>query len=788
MAIGQEKSIFLEALDIDSPEDRDAYLRRACQGDPQLLASVSDLLREHSCTDNLVDQPIATVPRSGPDQTDMAPGQPIRGANHFPGTMVGPYKLMEQIGEGGFGLVFVADQQHPVRRRVALKVIKPGMESREVIARFEAERQALALMDHPNIARVFDAGVADSGQPYFVMELVRGVPLNQFCDNHKLDTRERLHLFMTLCHALQHAHQKGIIHRDLKPSNILVTLQDGQPLAKVIDFGVAKAIGQSLTGKTIYTRFASMIGTPAYMSPEQAEMSNVDIDTRADIYSLGVLLYELLTGSTPFGKDRLDSAGFDELRRIIREEDPPRPSTRLSTLNQELSNTVSVNRRIEPAKLTSIVKGDLDWIVMKAIDKDRNRRYPTAGALAEDVSRFLLQQPVEARPPSAGYRFSKFARRNKASITTASLVFSALVLGTVISIWQAGIAVRESRAKQVALDEKQLALNNARAAETRATIANEELELFTQRLKQANILLSSGRAHADSQRWAEAHDDYTRATETQPRYHHVWIERASLYVKLGLYDLAARDYREALDLGAPIHGPEWWGVPQLFWLSADDDAYQELCRRVVKHDDDPLSLAATRGCLAGPQGYVSPSEMAEQMEASILAAEMEAAEIKAAEIDCETDESKNSTHHANDRGSRKWGRKTMPMGVLWYAAGWAHFRAGHFEQAILRLQQSGSDDAHWMGKGIEAPLLAMAYHKSGKAAEAQTALDQSQAFLDEHLNETLGQSRLTPALPWFDWVDFLINHRHAQILITGKTPPEDPRVTEIRAQAIASIQ
>jgi eukaryotic-like serine/threonine-protein kinase len=371
---------------------------------------------------------------------------------------------MEQIGEGGMGLVFVAEQQQPVRRRVALKLIKPGMDSKQVVARFEAERQALALMEHPNIARVLDAGTTAAGRPYFVMELVKGVAITQFCDDHRLTMRQRLELFVHVCQAVQHAHQKGIIHRDVKPSNVLVTLHDDTPVVKVIDFGVAKALGGQLTEKTVYTHFKQMVGTPLYMSPEQAGQSGLDIDTRTDIYALGVLLYELLTGTTPFDKERLGKAGFDEIRRIIREEEPVKPSTRISTLGLA-ANTVSINRQTDPRRLRQLFRGELDWMVMKALEKDRNRRYESASAFAADVQAYLRNEAVQACPPSAGYRFRKFARRHKGPLLAASIVFLSLVggiLGTTIGLeqavqaWQAEAlrAAGEQRAKETA--EKRL--------------------------------------------------------------------------------------------------------------------------------------------------------------------------------------------------------------------------------------------------------------------------------------------------------------------------------------------
>src|ERR1700722_10245421 len=391
------ESIFSAAIALATAGERVALLDRECVGDQALRGRVEALLRAHDRAGHLLDRPVP----GGPEQTaGYVPGEQS-------GTIIaGRYKLLEAIGEGGMGTVWVAEQTQPVRRKVALKLIKAGMDSKSVLARFEAERQALAVMDHPNIAKVLDGGLTETGRPFFVMEYVKGVPITQYCDATRLSVEERLNLFNQVCSALQHAHQKGIIHRDLKPSNILVAPYDDKPVPKVIDFGLAKAMYQSLTERTLHTAHETVLGTPLYMSPEQAQLNNLDVDTRSDIYSLGVLLYELLTGSTPMEKKRFKEAAWDEIRRIIREEEPPRPSTRLSS-SQALAS-LAAGRHTEPARLTKLVRGELDWIVMKSLDKDRARRYETASSFALDIQRYLAGEQVFAVPPSAHYRVRKF--------------------------------------------------------------------------------------------------------------------------------------------------------------------------------------------------------------------------------------------------------------------------------------------------------------------------------------------------------------------------------------------
>ncbi len=422
-----EKEIFFEALDKNSPEERAAFLDGACGRDRARRARVEALLADHFQQDGFMKKPAVEGER---------PTITVSPIEEAAGTVIGRFKLLQQIGEGGCGMVYMAEQQEPVRRRVALKVIKLGMDTKQVIARFEAERQALALMDHPNIAKVFDAGATETGRPYFVMELVKGIPITRYCDENNLSTVTRLGLFVQVCQAIQHAHQKGIIHRDIKPSNILVADHDGVAVPKIIDFGIAKATtDQRLTDKTLFTAFEQFIGTPAYMSPEQAKLSGLDIDTRSDIYSLGVLLYELLTGKTPFEGKRLHEAGLDEIRRIIREEEPMRPSTKLHTLDAPEQTTVAKHRETDPPRLAHLIRGDLDWIVMKALEKDRGRRYETANGLAMDIERHLNNEPVVARPPGSFYRFQKMVRRNKLVFAAASAVAVALLAGLGIATW-----------------------------------------------------------------------------------------------------------------------------------------------------------------------------------------------------------------------------------------------------------------------------------------------------------------------------------------------------------------
>jgi len=521
----REESLFAEALLIADRVAREAFLDQACAGDAGLRARISKLLAAHADSDQFFGECIANL---GMDAANVSePADPMDGSEatgEKVGSRVGRYRLLRQLGEGGCGEVYLAEQEEPVRRRVALKVIKLGMATKNVIARFEVERQALALMDHPNIAKVLDAGATEQGRPYFVMELVGGVKITTFCDEHQLDARQRLDLFIQVCQAIQHAHQKGVIHRDIKPSNILVSVQDGVAMPKVIDFGIAKATASRLTDETTFTAAGQFVGTPAYMSPEQAELSGLDVDTRSDIYSLGVLLYELLTGRTPFDQKELVSSGLDEMRRKLREVDPQRPSTLLTSLDNADLTATAHSRHIDPPKLIRSLKGDLDWIVMKTLEKDRRRRYETANALSLDIQRYLNNEPVNARPPSKIYRLQKLVLRNKAVYASGALVAVTLIAGLVVSTHlffqerEARFEAERARANEMQLRQEAEArekvtqatvlLSHGEVAEADALLDPIPIALFSPSTEATSVFRTLGEWNMFQGKWKQAANRY----------------------------------------------------------------------------------------------------------------------------------------------------------------------------------------------------------------------------------------------------------------------------------------
>jgi serine/threonine protein kinase/Flp pilus assembly protein TadD len=744
------KTIFLRAIESQAPENWEAWLDEACGNDAALRSRVAALLKAHQEMGTFRDDAPAVA------RTIDLPADPR--VTETLGTVIGPYKLLQKIGEGGMGVVYMADQLAPVRRKVALKIIKPGMDTREVIARFEAERQALALMDHPHIARVFDAGATAAGRPYFVMELVRGVPLTDYCDQNNLPVHERLELFITVCHAVQHAHQKGIIHRDIKPSNVLVTLHDGRAVPKVIDFGVAKAIGQQLTDKTLFTQFAQMVGTPLYMSPEQAELSALGVDTRGDIYSLGVMLYELLTGTTPFDSARMKIVALEEIRRIIREEDPPSPSTRLSSTAGETQTSVAAHRHIDPRGLSRLVRGDLDWIVMKALEKDRNRRYETANGLAMDVQRYLNDEPVLACPPSFWYRFRKLARRNKRAFGAASTA-ALLVLLTAISLAVSNVRIRQEQARTK--KEMVRAENAQKLAENRA----EEIRQGVERLKAADGLLERGRWYVGEMRWDDAHSAFTKAIELYPEHATMWGERGDLYAGLGLWDLAAADFAREMELREPDAASRWFQYALLRLSIGDSDGYGKVCRRMRER------FARTLDAL-------SASDM---VRTYVLSPGAEADLAWTVELAQKCLASAPDAH---------W---------LLFAAGVAHYRAGQYEQAVQQLRESLKLGPHWTGRSRTYPILAMAHRRLGQESEARQALDAASEAIDRCTRERfLGGERrhwvfhqgVTGHWPtdWWDYLEAQHYYRAANLLIKGSSPPDDPRLHVLRALAFAGLR
>ena len=577
----QEEALFEAARNLSGSTARNAFLEQACAGDSELRRRIDSLLKMEAEADQFFDDALKFCDASFEKLNEKKPAAGDEPSNpdfsvaEGLSRRIGRYKLLQKIGEGGCGVVFMAEQEEPVRRRVALKVIKLGMDTRNVIARFEAERQALAMMDHPNIARVLDAAATETGRPYFVMELVRGTRITEYCDKNNLDTSRRLDLFMEVCHAIQHAHQKGIIHRDIKPSNILITLHDGVPVPKVIDFGIAKAIETPLTDKTLFTAYEQIIGTPAYMSPEQAELSGLDIDTRSDIYSLGVLLYELLTGRTPFDAKKLLQNGVEAMRKTLREQEPQRPSTMVTTLQGTELTMTAEHRQAEPPKLISQLRGDLDWIVMKALEKDRKRRYETANGLAMDIQRYLGNEPVVARPPSRLYRFQKLVHRNKIVFIATGAVAIALFIGLGTSTWLF-FRERDARRSAVAAEEK---AERAQANETALRRQAEAREKITQ----AAFLVSQDR-------FAEA-DDLVGGNSFPVQQ---TIESAAVFRSLGEWHALQNHWDEAanrFETLVQLNQSDGWDIGTLDYLrlgttlmeTAGARGYRKFCEQTISH-------------------------------------------------------------------------------------------------------------------------------------------------------------------------------------------------------------
>lgn len=724
------ETIFFAAIEVQSPEELTAYLNEACGDDASLRQRVDALLHARPKLGSFLQGQAAEMVI-----TSIPP--PLE--SH--GTHIGPYKLLQQIGEGGMGIVWMAEQLEPMRRRVALKVIKPGMDSRQVIARFESERQALAMMDHPSIAKVLDAGTTQSGRPFFVMELVHGVPLTTFCQDNRFTIRQRLELLIPVCQAIQHAHQKGIIHRDIKPNNVLVTMYDDNPIPKVIDFGVAKAIDQSLTEKTLFTQYGTLVGTLEYMSPEQAEMNALGVDTRSDVYSLGVLLYELLTGTTPLDGTSLRNAAWQEMLRRIREEEPPRPSHRLSS-SGTLKQFAGVCRA-EPTQLTKMVHGELDWIVMKCLEKDRALRYETPNDLARDLQRYLAEEPVEACPPSTLYRLRKTVRKHRWAMATAASFMSLILVGLVVSISLATAAIK-ARTEAVLAGE---ALEKALANETNALRETEEArkraELLVTQLQTATRLVNEGIGLAAQGKWTAAHQHFSQAIAAEPNYREAYVQRETLYLQFGLWDHAAADVEHRFRLAGQSHAEEHLGQALLRMHSGDSAGHRLACLNF--HE-----------LYAGSTQNVHRELLVRSLALSKTSA------IDSADLGRLGQSVIGPNRHSYDV----------------YVAGLAQLRSGNYLQAVDLFRESlksGARSPAGIHRTGYAPLAIALFHL-GRTQEAEESL--------RHANETLEEWTASLAqlpvnkfpIDWKDWLEFRIYLREAGILIEGRELQTDQRI------------
>ena len=729
-----EDAIFYAATSISDPGQRQLFLGQTCAGKAELRAVVDEMLAAHDKA-----EPFFAKGRSAlilPPEEIPPMANAGKGAIENPkvdeniGTLVGRYKLLQRIGEGGCGVVYMAEQETPVHRRVALKVIKLGMDTKSVIARFEAERQALALMDHLNIARVLDAGATETGRPYFVMELVRGVKITEYCDQNNFDTQQRLKLFIQVCHAIQHAHQKGIIHRDIKPSNILVTLHDGAPVPKVIDFGIAKAIEGKLTDQTLFTAYEQVIGTPAYMSPEQAEVIGLDVDTRSDIYSLGVLLYELLTGRPPFDPKELARSGLDEMRRTLREIEPQRPSNILTSLHGTELKATAAHRHAEPPKLISLLQGDLDWIVMKALEKDRTRRYETANGLAMDVNRYLNDEPVVARPPSRLYRLRKLARRNRVVFASGAVVVLALVAGlggaSRMFLREKEARKEQARLRAVAEQSEKRESELRRQSEAREKINQAAIYVSQEKFEEADKLLdevktlppkpsfdgvSAYRAVGDwlgaHERWPEAAERYSALMEID---------------KLDKWDAVTLDYQAC-------------GV--VLVESKEFDRYKQFCRVM-----NESFMTTTNGDAAG-----------RILKTCLLLPPEEKLMARLQPLGEQAEKFLVSQSHGSFYG---WA--TIPSG-LW------RYRLGDFGQAAEWCRRAVDEkDKTTSQAAMLRVILAMSCHRQGLADEAGSQLAKAREVIEANFKYGLEHGNTGQGM-WYDWVFARILLREATAMI-----------------------